>query len=86
MVGARVEDACDMMARAIKHLREHLDRKSRRVGILQERLEMLKEQPTPDQAQITELENDIRELEEELESDRAQLAAFEEEFAASCGP
>lgn len=54
---------CDMMAKAIVHIREEIERKERR---------------------IEEMEADLQVLKVQLEIDRSQLNAFEDEFAASC--
>lgn len=81
-----VRDVCDMMARAIKHIEQEISAKTHRVTNLRERITRLESQPNPDVTQIQELQNDIRELEDQLETDRLQLGAFQDEFAASCGP
>ena len=86
MVEAAVRNVCDMMARAITHIEQEIAAKERRVEVLGERIAKLQAKPDPDLAQIQELEGDIQELEEQLKTDRSQLGAFQEEFAASCGP
>jgi predicted nucleic acid-binding Zn-ribbon protein len=81
-----IRDVCDMMERAIKHLEQQINSKEHRIQNLTERLKKVQSHPNPDPAQIQEIKKDIRELEDQLERDRAQLNAFQEEFAASCGP
>jgi hypothetical protein len=81
-----IRNVCDMMAKAITHIEQDIKAKERRIRSLTERLEKLKSQPNPDPIQIQEVEADRQELEEELKNDRLQLIAFQEEFAASCGP
>lgn len=86
MVETGVRNVCDMMARAIKHIEQEIKAKERRIQNLTERLKKLQSQPNPDLTQIQEIKKDIQELEDQLETDRPQLNAFQEEFAASCGP
>ena len=81
-----IRNVCDMMARAIEHIKQDINVKGRRIQTLTERIKKLQSQPNPDWALIQDLKTDRQELEDELETDRSQLAAFEEEFAASCGP
>jgi hypothetical protein len=74
------------MADAIKFIEQQIKSKERRIRILTERLTKLQSEPNPDPDQIQELRADIQALEDQLEmTDRPQLNAFEEEFAASCG-
>lgn len=79
-------NACDVMARAIIFIKQEIKAKELRIKILTERLQKLQSQPNPDPTQIREIKTDIQDLEDQLENDRSQLNAFEEEFAASCGP
>jgi len=72
------------MAKWIKSIEQEINAKEGRVNNLRARITKLQSQPDPDLAQIQELEEDIRELERQLESDRPQLPAFEEEFLAVC--
>ena len=77
---------CDLMEDAIKFIEQQIKSKERRIRILTERLTKLESQPNPDPDQIQELRADIQALEDQLENtDRPQLSAFQEEFAASCG-
>ena len=77
---------CDVMANAIKFIRQEIKAKEARIRTLTERLEKMQAQPNSDLDQIQEIKADIQELEDQLETtDRPQLNAFEEEFAASCG-
>jgi septal ring factor EnvC (AmiA/AmiB activator) len=77
MVGARVRNICDLMAKWIESIEQDISAKDRRIANLRERIMKLESQPDPDLGQIQELEDDIRELERALESDRPQLAAFQ---------
>lgn len=86
MTEAALSKVCDMLADAIKFLGQEIDNKVSRIEVLSERIEKLQGQPKPDLAQIKELTNDVQELELQLKSDRPQLSAFQDEFAASCGP
>lgn len=81
-----ISNVCDMMARAIKHIEQEIKAKERRIQNLTERLEKLQSNPHPDLAQIQEIKKDIHELGDQLATDRPQLSAFQEEFAASCKP
>ncbi|HZF41052.1 MAG TPA: hypothetical protein VE715_19675 [Blastocatellia bacterium] len=81
-----IRNVCDMMARAIKHIEQEIKAEERRIQNLKKRLRQLQSQPNPDLAKIQEIKTDIKELEVQLEMDRSQLNAFQEEFAASCGP
>ena len=81
-----IRKVCDMMERAIKHIEQEINAKELRIQNLTERLKKLQSNPNPDPAQIHEIKKDIQELEDQLERDRAQLNAFQEEFSASCGP
>jgi hypothetical protein len=77
---------CEVMAEAIRFIRQQIGAKEARIRLLTQRLEKLQGQPTPDADQVRELKADILELREQLETtDRPQLNAFEEEFSASCG-
>ena len=67
-------------------LKQDIKVKGRRIQTLTERIKKLQSQPNPDWALIQDLKTDRQELEDELKTDRSQLIAFEEEFAASCGP
>lgn len=80
-----IRNVCDMMAKAIKHIAEEIKAKELRIRSLEERLEKLQSHPDPDPLQIQQIEADMQELEDQLKTDRAQLNAFQEEFAASCG-
>lgn len=86
MTTKSIRSGCDLMADAIQFIKQEIEAKRGRLRKLTRRLEALLSQPDPDQSLILAIEEDIRELEDELETDRAQLNAFEEEFAASCGP
>ncbi|GAB3092712.1 hypothetical protein [Lysobacter terrae] len=86
MATPSARSGCQVMADAIKFIRQEIQSKEARIRMLTQRLEKLQSQPDPDLSQIEEIKADIRELESQLEStDRPQLSAFEEEFAASCG-
>ncbi len=86
MTTKSIRSGCDLMADAIQFIKQEIEAKRGRLRKLKRRLEALLSQPDPDQSLILAIEEDVRELEDELETDRAQLNAFEEEFAASCGP
>jgi chromosome segregation ATPase len=86
MTTKSIRSGCDLMADAIQFIKQEIEAKRGRLRKLKRRLEALLSQPDPDQSLIQAVEEDIRELEDALETDRAQLNAFEEEFAASCGP
>lgn len=86
MTTKSIRSGCDLMADAIQFIKQEIEAKRGRLRKLKRRLEALLSQPDPDQSLIQAIEEDIRELEDALETDRAQLNAFEEEFAASCGP
>ncbi|HEY7153625.1 MAG TPA: hypothetical protein VH575_06680 [Gemmataceae bacterium] len=81
-----VETACQMMARSIQFLKREIEAKKRRRRQLEGTLQKLLSQPNPDPALVQDLKRHIQELETELESDRTDLSAFENEYAASCGP
>ena len=81
-----IRNVCDVLERAVKHIAQEINVKESRIQNLTERLKKLQGHPNPDPAQIQEIKQDIQELEDQLERDRAQLNAFQEEFAASCGP
>ena len=85
MVKVGASNVCDVMDKAIQHIEREIKAKERRIANLRERTETLVSQ-NPDLAHLRELEKDIGELEDQLETDRFQLAAFQEEFAASCTP
>ncbi len=80
-----MHNVCNTLARAIAHIRQEIGTKESRIRSLTERLGKLQSQPNPDMTQIQEIKKDRQELEEQLEMDRPQLNAFEDEFAASCG-
>lgn len=85
MASTSARSGCDVMADAIKFIRQEIRSKEARIRMLTQRLEKLQSQPDPDLSQIEEIKADIREFEGQLEAtDRPQLSAFEEEFAASC--
>ncbi|NDZ15922.1 hypothetical protein C7T35_31955 [Variovorax sp. WS11] len=63
---------CDIMKRAIAQMKQEIKRKGERIQAQSE--------------QIEKLGLELKSLENELETDLAQLNAFEEEFSASCGP
>ncbi|MET0582750.1 MAG: hypothetical protein ABWX88_06820 [Pseudoxanthomonas sp.] len=81
-----LRNVCDMMAKAIKHIEQEIKTKERRIRSLSQRIQKLQSTPNPDLIQINEIKADMQELEDQLEMDRPQLVAFQEEFAASCGP
>lgn len=81
-----MRSVCDMMAEAIKFIGQEIEAKEARIRILSERLGKLQSQPHPDLDQIQEIKTDIQDLKDQLETDLSQLNAFQEEFAASCGP
>lgn len=86
MSNTSIQNVCEMMAGAIRFIKREIESKEARIRALTERLKKLQSQPNPDPSQIQETTADIQELEEQLETtDRPQLNAFEEEFAASCG-
>lgn len=80
-----IRNICDMMERAIKFIQKEIRAKERRTQSLTERLEKLQCKENSDAAQIEEITADIQDLQGQLENDRAQLSAFQEEFTASCG-
>ena len=86
MAAAPPRDPCDMLEDAIKAIEQEVENKQRRIDTLRQRIEKLQARGEPNTALIAELSGDVQELETELESDRPQLAAFKEEFSASCGP
>jgi predicted nucleic acid-binding Zn-ribbon protein len=79
-------DVCDLLEDAIKFIKQDIAAKEARIEVLTGRLQKLQDQQDPDLAQIAEIQADIQQLETELASDRPQLSAFEEEFAAACRP
>ena len=86
MATRSMRSGCDLMAEAIKFIKKEIESKEARIRALTERLNKLQSQPNPDPEKIQEIRADIQELEDQLENtDRPQLSAFEEEFAASCG-
>jgi hypothetical protein len=80
------KSVCQMMARLIESLKQEIRAKQRRIQILNERLSKQQSQPKPDPVLVQEMEADIQELKDQLLTDRSQLVASEDEFAASCGP
>lgn len=80
-----IRNICDMMERAIKFIQKEIRAKERRTQSLTERLEKLQCKENSDAVQIEEITADIQDLQGQLENDRAQLSAFQEEFTASCG-
>jgi hypothetical protein len=80
------ESFCQLLARHIAYLKQEIRNKEHRIRTLNARLSELLSQPNPDPAVIQEIRADIQELEVELETDRPQLNATEEDFAASCRP
>jgi chromosome segregation ATPase len=78
------ESVCQMMARLIKALKQEIKDKEQRILTLNGRLSKLQSQPNPDPALIQEIKADIHDLEAQLPTDRSQLEAAENEFAASC--
>jgi chromosome segregation ATPase len=86
MTEAGPRDPCDLMEAAIEFIKQEIEAKSARIQVLTGRLQKLQGQPDPDLAQIAQIQADIQELETQLASDLPQLAAFENEFSASCGP
>jgi chromosome segregation ATPase len=81
---ARLRSICDVFRKAIEDLRKEIARKEKQVSDLQSRIHELVGQPNPDAAQIELLQGQLADFKIDLESDRAQLSAFEEEFSASC--
>jgi chromosome segregation ATPase len=79
------ESVCQMMARLIESLKQEINTKQRRIQILNERLIKLQSQPKPDPVRVQETQAEIRELKDQLQTDRSQLDAAENEYAASCG-
>ncbi len=79
-----IRTVCNMMAKAIEFIEQEIKAKERRIETLTARLKKLRSQPNPDSAQIQEITTDIKDLEDQLEMDRSQLKAFQEEFDASC--
>lgn len=86
MAAAPRRNPCDMLEEAIKAIEREVENKQRRIETLRQRIEKLQAGGEPNTALIAELSEDVQELETELESDRPQLAGFQEEFSASCGP
>ena len=86
MTDQSLRNVCDMMAKAIKHIEQEIRTKERRIRSLSQRIQKLQSVPNPDLIQINEIKADMQELEDQLEMDRPQLSAFQEEFSASCGP
>jgi chromosome segregation ATPase len=83
-VQARLSGVCKLFAKALKQIEKDIRDKERRVRALGDEIGDLQRQPKPDQAKIQELAQRRQELESELETDRSQLGAFQEEFSASC--
>jgi hypothetical protein len=81
---ARLRSICDVFRKAIEDLRKEIPRKEKQVSDLQARIHQLVSQPNPDAAQVELLQEQLADFKVVLESDRAQLNAFEEEFSASC--
>ena len=81
---ARLRSICDLFRKAIQGLGKEISRKERQESALESRISQLQSQPNPDTAQIQLLQEQLADLKNLLERDRAQLNAFEEEFSASC--
>lgn len=86
MATGGIDSVCAMMRRGIRFLEQEIKQKESQIGILTARLQKLQSQGNADAAAVTEIEDDIAKLENELFTDRAQLNAFEEEVSASCSP
>ena len=86
MATKSMRSGCDLMAEAIKFIQKEIESKEARIRALTERLNKLQSQSNPEPEKIQEIRADIQEIEDQLgNTDRPQLSAFEEEFAASCG-
>jgi septal ring factor EnvC (AmiA/AmiB activator) len=83
---ASAENVCTMMARAIAHIAQDVETDQNRLRGLEARLRTLQAQSNPDPEQIRQLQEDIEEWEDQLDRSRSQLAAFQEEHRAACGP
>lgn len=81
-----VRSVCNMMAKAINYLEQEIAAKERQIDTLRARLVKLHSESNSDQVLIQEIKTDMQGLEDRLGTDRSQLTAFQEEFAASCGP
>jgi predicted RNase H-like nuclease (RuvC/YqgF family) len=75
-----------MLARQIEAIKREISVKERRIENLKQLLSKLEAQPDADAALVQQMKALIEELKSELPRDRSDLAAFENEFAASCGP
>lgn len=81
-----INQICDFYAQAILELRQEVPQLDKRAQALRSLLEALQSRANPDQAQIEKVTAALQSLELQLESARAQLNAFEEEFRLHCPP
>lgn len=79
-----IADPCGMMARWIAATRKEIESKERRIHALESLLREIKADPASSAAYVEAIEKEIAALASELEVDRHQLQALEEEYAASC--
>ena len=80
-----LSQGCQVFAKGIKALKQEIKAKEEQIRRDEALIATLESRPDPDLEVIAELRDRIARLEQELENtDRPQLIAFEEEFAASC--
>jgi len=80
-----LSQGCQVFAQGIKALKQEIKAKEEQIRRDEALIAKLESRPDPDPEVIAELRERIARLEHELENtDRPQLIAFEEEFAASC--
>jgi chromosome segregation ATPase len=85
MTTATLSKGCQVFALGIDSLKKQIREKESQIRRDQALIEKLQSLPDTDPEIIAELRSRIARLEDEIEnSDRPQLNAFEEEFAASC--
>jgi hypothetical protein len=84
MPDVKLRSACEMMDAAIKQMERDIINKERQIRSNIQLIDRLESQPNPDTALIGELKRLNDRLQNEIDSDRPQLGAFQEEFSASC--
>jgi chromosome segregation ATPase len=73
-----------MLEGAIEFISREIEAKEARIVGLTALIEKLQGRTEPDRELIAEFRSEIDALNSQLESDRAQLTAFTEEFQANC--
>jgi chromosome segregation ATPase len=77
---------CNLLGRAIAELQRQLHEKEVALAMAKSHLRDLQHQRPPDPEKIRLAKAEVKRLESEVETDRAQLQAFQEEFSAECRP